>query len=70
LELQRQQQFTLDTVKQNVDDSVTQTSASLATLINNNEDAFTILTEETKLLRDIAKLPDLTKLLSDSEKNG
>ena len=70
LQLQRQQQFTLDTVKQNVEDSVTQTSASLATLINNNEDAFTILTEETKLLRDIAKLPDLTKLLSDSEKTG
>ena len=70
MELQRQQQFTLDTVKQNVEDSVTQTSASLATLINNNEDAFTILTEETKLLRDIAKLPDLTKLLSDSEKTG
>jgi hypothetical protein len=70
LELQKQQQFTLDTVKLTVEDSVTQTSASLATMIKNNEDAFTILTEETKLLRDIAKLPDLTKLLSDVEKNG
>jgi hypothetical protein len=70
LELQKQQQFTLDTVKLTVEDSVTQTSASLATMIKNNEDAFTVLTEETKLLRDIAKLPDLTKLLSDAEKNG